>query len=760
MDDEQLLHHLQLSEEDSAQFVFGSLATARRKAAREYYRRPYGNEEDGWSQIITSDVQDSIEWMLPDLLDVFITSEDAVVFDPTRESEVEGAKQATDACNYVFYKQNNGFLVLQTAFKDALMSRNCAVHWRKETVRSKETIPVRNASLEQLALQMQEAGEKAELLDVEELQQPLIDPTTGQPFVDELGQPMLQTIINAKITRIAERKKITVDAFEPENLLVKRDWTSPLLEDCPYVARLMPVMLSDLKAMGFDDVTAEELAASGDPAGAGDAMDANDRKGGASEEESYLEAPVLDSDDESLTTGWLRIEWVLVDFDGDGIAERREIYRLKDRVLSNEECSQVPVATVSPILVQHRWDGLSIAEVVSDIQLLNTELTRGIVNNAYLANNPRKTVLLDSNGAPLASIDDLLDGRPGGVVQQKRADAIGVELTPFVGNQMFPLLEHVRSMREERTGLTKQRMGMDPNVLRSDRTLGETQIIDTASKQRTKLVARNFGELLVAPIFKGILRLLTEGDMDPLFFKLRGKFVELNPNEWRDGYDMTVNVGLGTGDKENVIGALNNVRQTQMQLAPSPLGPSMVTPKQIYNTNVAILKIAGIQNVGEFFTDPGDAKMPTPPPPPPDPQLQIAQIRAQSQQQIEGIKLNFEAQNKQAEREQEAAIERMRMQMQAEVDNNRQRSEAEQHALKIQNEAQLEQLKAQYENKRHQREMAFKQWMFEQEQAQARWKAELDAATKIEAANISSKSKLDNAATAAATGEIAAEVQQ
>ncbi|PNG53186.1 hypothetical protein WDL1CHR_02092 [Variovorax sp. WDL1] len=627
MDDTQLLSYLQLLEEDAADYTFGQLASDRRKATLEYFRRPYGNEEDGWSQVVTSDVQDTIEWLLPELLKIFISSEDAVVFDPTREAEVKGAQQATDACNYVFYKQNSGFLVLYTAFKDALMYKNCAIHWRKETVRSKETIPVRGATELTLAATMQEGDE---IEGIETVPSPLIDPATGQPAIGPDGQPMMQTLLNAKIARITERQVIKVDAFEPECLLVKRDWTSPLLHDCPYVARNMLVTLSDLHVMGYKDVTAEELAGSAEPGNAADSLDRRDRTGRSNED--VTEAQSSASDDESLSTGWLRIEWVLVDADGDGIAERREIWRLKDKILSSEECSQVPVATGSPILVQHRVIGQSIWEIVSDLQKLRTDLTRGVVNNASLANNPRKTVMVDSHGAPMASIEDLLDGRPGGVVQTWGENAIGVEATPYVGNQMQPLLAYVDEMREQRTGLTKQRMGIDPNALRGDRTLGETQIIDDASKQRTELIARMFAEVLVKPVFQGILKLLTEGGMEKIAFKLRGEFVELDPNEWRDSYDMTINVGLGTGDKKGQMAVLNGVKQTQLQLAQSPLGPMMVTPKQIYNTNAKMLDLSGFKNVGDYLTDPGDAKLPEKQEGPP-PQVMVKQMELQAESQ-------------------------------------------------------------------------------------------------------------------------------
>lgn len=745
MDDDTLLCMLQELEDNSAQFVWGTLAAERRVAAKEYYRQPYGNEEEGWSSIVTSEVQDTIEWILPDLIDMFMSSDDAVVFEPTQAADAKGADQATDAVNYVFYKQNNGFLTLYTAFKDALMFKNCAVHWRKETLRTNRKERVNGASAEMIALLQKERGVK--IVAAEEMApQPMLD-AMGQPVLDAAGQPIMQTLVNALVSVPTERRVIKIDAFEPDNLRIQRDWTSPMLADCPYVARDLEVTLSDLKQMGFDDVEPEELAGSTQP-GVGESIEQRQSRRGLTNE---INDPTneVSVDDESLTRGYLRIEWVLADFDGDGVAERREIYRLADKILSNEECDEVPISTGSPMLVQHRWDGMSIAEVMSDLQMLKTELTRGVVNNAFNANNPRKLVMLDKQGAPLADVDDLLDGRPGGMQRIKAAGAVQWETPTFIGNQMFPLLEYVDQMGEKRTGVSKQQQGLDPNALRPDRTAAEVMMTANAAKARIKLIARILAETVVKPMFLGVLRLLTEGDMQPLAFKLRGEFVELDPNEWHDGYDMTVNVGLGTGDKEKQLAVLEKVFQTQMGLAQSPLGEMMVTPHQIYTTQAKMIALGGFKNVGDFLGDPGNAQLPGRPPTPPDPSLQIAQIKAQA-----------DAQNQREKLAMDAEIERIRAAAQQATDANRQEMEARQHSLKLQQEAEIQALKSRYEDERHQREMAFKQWMFEQQQAQEQWKEQLHAAVDLKKAEYAATKSADAATTATASAEIQQDVTQ
>jgi hypothetical protein len=719
MDDDTLLSHLQKEEEAAADYVWGALSAERLKAMREYHREPYGNEEEGWSTIVTSEVQDTIEWLLPDLLDVFVSTDKAVVFEPTRAQDVAGAEQATDACNYVFYKQNNGFLVLYTALKDALMVKNCAVMWRKEEKRTKSVLPVQNATPEMLAMVLAQ-HEEAEIESASEVQQPIMDQMTGQPAVDPLtGQPMVQTLINARISYIEKRKTIKIEAFPPENLLVRRDWTQPLLDDCPYVARAMEVSLSDLHEMGFEDVTAEDLTSSGEPAPTDEDAYRAERAGRNGD--AYIESRQRnDVEDDSLKTGILRIEFVLVDYDGDGIAERRCIYRLQNKVLSNDECSHVQIATASPVLLTHRWDGLSVADLMSDLQRLNTELTRQVLNSAYLSNNPRKTVLTDVNGTPRANIDDLLDSRPGGILRQQQVDAIGQDITPFVGGQMLPLLEYVDQMGERRTGLSRQSQGLDPNAI-NERTATAARMAQGAGQKRIKLMARIFAEILLKPMFRGTFKLLTDGDMERIAFKLRDQFVEYDPNEWRDSYDTTINVGLGTGDKEVQGMQLQQIAAAQGALAASPFGPLLLKPKQVYNTQAKLVENAGFKNVGDFFIDPGDQPLPPPPPMPPDPKIAVKQMELQA-----------DAQKFQAETQRLNEVE----QLKAQAKLQEVRANLELQAANDARDSEREMMKAQFEAQQAMRDDETKRLIAQLDAEITRYKTDADNAVKLQIAGM------------------------
>jgi len=697
LDDEQLLDILKRKEERAGQYVWGQLGEEREQALRAYHRQPYGNEEDGWSQIVASDVQDTVEWILPALLKTFSSTDKAVSFEPQTQADVAGAEQATDTVNYVFFRQNSGFMVLYTALKDALTVKNCAVMWRKETKETVSSVPFKGASQEQLAMLMQ--GED----EIESA-----NPDQQQPMVGPDGVPMDQPpTYSGRIKRTEEKTTIKVDAFSPEDLLVDREWTSPILADCPYVARMMLVTASDLKQMGFDVDPGDLRESDGDNH---ERLDQVSRPDGLSR---------LDNEeDDALAEGWLRIEFVLVDVDGDGIAERRCIYRLDNKILKNEVVSHVPLATFSPIINTHRWDGQGAEDLVGDLQRLHTELLRQTLNNLYLTNNPRTKVLTDANWAPLANIDDLLDSRPGGVIRQRDVNAVTEQVTPFAAAASMPMLEYVQGMRENRTGVSRTSQGLNPDSLNNTAT--GRAIDQSASQQRIELIARIAAEVLLKPIFLGILKLLTDGEMEKIAFRLRDDFVEYDPSSWRDQYDMTINVGLGTGDKQAQSQSLQLIMANQMALLPM----GITTPETVYHTQSKIIENAGYKDVQNFLVDPKNVP---PKPPQPDPAMQIEQMKLQGAMQKLQLEQQADAQKFQAQHvlnakleEMKAAAKQRETQLQLELQASNDQRDGQREQYKAENAARLEAARLEYQASEAAAKLEFE-----------RYAADLDASVKI-----------------------------
>ena len=126
--DEGRLKGILSSEIDDAIGYLDTETSAERAKAMDYYlRKPYGNEVEGRSQIITAEVAEAIDGALPDLIRVFTRADDIIQYEPVGPGDEEGAKQATDYANWVFYKQNPGFTILHHWFKDALLQKTGTV---------------------------------------------------------------------------------------------------------------------------------------------------------------------------------------------------------------------------------------------------------------------------------------------------------------------------------------------------------------------------------------------------------------------------------------------------------------------------------------------------------------------------------------------------------------------------------------------------------------------------------------------------------
>ena len=408
-----------------------------------------------------------------------------------------------------------------------------------------------------------------------------------------------------------------------------------------------------------------------------------------------------------MAEGWLRIESVLADVDGDGIAERLCVYRLKDKILKKEVASNVPVATFSPVLNTHQWDGQSLAEIVSDIQKLHTELIRQSLDNLKLTNNPRKNVLTDANGSPLANLDDLLDSRIGGIVRIRANDAVTDNIVPFTGGHTLPMLEYVKGMREDRTGVSRTSMGLNPDSLNNTAT--GRQLDQSSAMQRVELIARICAEILIKPIFQGILKLLTDGGMEKLAFRLRDEFVEYDPNEWRDSYDMTINVGLGTGDVQQKNQQLMMIAALQEK----GMAVGLATPKHLYHTGAKLIENAGFKDIQNFIQDP--SKEPPKPQQPPI-EVQVAQIKIQADGQKHQAEMQADVQKFQAETQMTRETE----QIKADAKLQEIRANLELQAANDQRDAEREVMKAQLDAQIEAQRIEFE-----------KWKAELAAQTQI-----------------------------
>jgi hypothetical protein len=587
MTDDELSAIIDQEVANSVGYYDGKLADQRRKSMDYYLGEPFGNEVEGRSQFVSRDVADTIEGMLPSLLKIFTASDEVVKFEPNGPEDEKSAQQATDYINYVFNRQNNGFVVLYTFFKDALLQKNgfCKVYWDEYTTSKVEEYEslTRDESL-MVYQQLVNQGYEVEILEFEEKEDGAVD---------------------AKLRLVDKSGKVCLDPIPPEEMRVNKNAKFDIQKE-RFVCHERMVSASFLRENGFepDDLELEKY----------DGEDWNlerQTRYGYEQEDTQDDNPV---EKEYL----LRECYILVDYDKDGIAERRMVWKCGKEILKNEEVDRVPIVTTTPIMMPHKMFGLSVGDLVSDIQLLKSTLIRQILDNMYLTNSPRMQVI---DG--MVNIDDLLNVRPGGIVRMKTFDAAKPLPVPFFGAPAFNMLEYADTVRENRTGVTRYNQGLDANSLNKTAT-GINNIMN-AAQQRIELIARIFAETGVKDMMWSIFQLVCKHEKKERVVRLRNEWTPVDPRSWSNRFDMTVSVGLGTGSKDQLLQAAQLIGQFQQQIAQGGGLGRVVTEKNIYNLANQVAEAAFPKKGHMFFTDPETLG---PPQEKPDPKIEMQKEKA------------------------------------------------------------------------------------------------------------------------------------
>ena len=605
---------------DSLGYMGDTISQQREQAMQYYYGLPFGNEVAGRSQYVDSTVQDTIEWIKPSLMRVFASGDEMVKFTPHGPEDVAMAKQATDYVNYVFTKDNDGWEILYSWFTDALLSKNgiVKVWWDEYDEEQREEYRGLDET-ELTALITQEGVEVVEHTEYIEYEQPVHD---------------------IVIKRSQYNGRVKVENVPPSEFLISRE--AKTIQDARFVCHRVEKTLSELREMYPDkDLQPEDL-------GAGD----EDLMSYSAER---LERYAFDKSarywegwggdefgDESLRRYWLHESFLRVDQDGDGIAELRKVCTVGSTVLQNEEIDAVPFVSLTPIKIPHKFFGLSLADLVMDLQLYKSTLMRNLMDNMYNQNFGRYAVLEGQ-----ANLDDLLTQRPGVVVRVKSPNAVMPLQTPSLEPYSFQMLEYLDGVRESRAGVSRMSQGLNENALTSHTTATAVNAVMGAAQSRVELIARNFAETGVKELMMRIYELVQKNQDKQRVIMLRNEWVPVRPDAWKDKYDCTVSVALGQGNKDQQMAHLSQMLSFASQAMQG--GLPIVNVQNMYNLGASLVKAMGFQNVDDFLTDP--SKMP-PQPQQPDPKQQEMQMEAQIKQKELEIKQG-ELQLKAAKIEQE-----------------------------------------------------------------------------------------------------------
>ena len=598
-DNREIINLVESHIDDSLGYISTETSKERQTALEYYMREPYGNEVEGRSQIVTGEVAEVVDGSLPSILKVFTQSNNAVVFEPVNEGDAEMAEQATMMANHVFYKDNNGFEIMHDWFWDALCQKvgvtKVFFDEKKDTTIEK----YENLTEDELTMIMQddevEVVEQEEVEEiVEQEQQPAMD-QMGQPMIDEMGQPVMMDTppiiniyYNIKCKRTKDHSKIKIENVAPEEFLIDKRATT--IQDADFVAQRKLVTRSDLIAMGYDKDLVYTLET-------GDTLDFTpERVARYGAGESPFNTS--DTNDESMEVVEYYECYVRTDQDDDGIAELHRICYASNTLLASEECDYIPFHSVCPFPIPHKFFGQSLADRAIDLQLIKSTITRQMLDNLYLTNNYRVGAVEGQ-----VNLDDLLTSTAGGVVRIKNPNALVPMAVQSSAGQSFPMLEYLDSIQAKRSGVTEASQGLDPNILQNV-TATAVSAMSNAAGGKLELIARVFADTGVSSLMKGILHLLCKYQDKERIIKVNNKYVPMNPREWDSEYNVTVNVGLGTGSKTEQLGVMQMVLQKQEQMLQQyGLANPLVSIKQYRDTLAKFVNMAGFKDESGFIKD-------------------------------------------------------------------------------------------------------------------------------------------------------------
>ncbi len=598
------------------------------EAMKYYLGVPNGTEIEGRSQIMSTDVADAIEWIMPQIMKSFTQNNEVVIFDPVHDGDEKQAELESEYVYEVLMKQNDGFIVLHQFVKDALMQRNgiLKVYYAKND--EKKTSDYTGISEDQLnallSSESVELLEQSEYIDElqtrmkqEQIQQQLQQ--TEQSYVQqrqqaqqqgqsipyqmekkwkeeqdqlaaELEIPVMLYDVKVEVTR--NRGQIYVDPVPPEEFRINAQHNSICLDDARFTAHVVLKPSSDvIEEYGLSKKEAENL-----PEGS----NFYDREYRFSLQNESVFYDRVDSGDRSQRLLEISECFLQLDIDEVGVSKLMKVTvaggDAPTHLLSKEEIEYMPWVSTTAFLMSHKFAGLSITDRLKQIQDQKTALWRNMFDNMYLQNNQRNVVVENQ-----VNMDDLLVSRPGGIIRAKRLDAIMPLVTPQLGQDAYNMMTYLDQVRAGRTGVDPDGSATPANI--GDRVGSEgVERLMNAKEELVGLIIRVVAETGLKPLCTKIRDLSMKHIDAVLDFRFRGQWYEINPSEWPDRTNCTVRVGTGTGNHQLQVMALSQVLQMQKELGAT--GSTLVSNKKAFDTMDDYCKFSGLNGAVRYFVDP------------------------------------------------------------------------------------------------------------------------------------------------------------
>ena len=624
MDEDELQGIVGKEIDDAVDFIDNWISPVRATATKYYRGEPFGDEEEGRSQVVSMDVRDTVQAIMPSLMRIFHGSERTVEFAPNGPEDVAAAEQATAYVNFIMNRDNDGFLVTHSAFKDALIRKVGIIkaYWDDQTkFETHDLTGIDDAGLAAIAA---DPAAEIEVVASQPMGEPQMDPMTGAI----MPPPMMHSI---RVTYVHPDGRVKIEAVPPEEFLISREAKS--VDEADFVAHRRIVTVSELVAMGYDQDDVEGLAS------AHDDMNTNVER---YTRNSALTNEMNERNDPAMRKVLYVESYIRVDYDQDGIAELRKICTAGDgkKILANEPVAIAPFATFCPDPEPHDFFGMGIFEAVADIQRIKSSIMRNTLDSLAMSIHPRVAIV-----EGMVNVDDVMNTETGAIIRQRAAGQVQPMTMPFVGQAAFPVLQYMDELKEARTGISKASAGLDAGALQSS-TASAVQATVSAAQQHIELIARIFAETGMKRLYKLILQLVTSHQDRERMVRLSNAFVPIDPRVWNTNMDVVINVGLGRGTDQERMMMLRQIGEMQKEAMQTMGQQNPLTDMgKLSNTLKAMTELAGFKDASQFWNDPAEFQ------PPPDAdkpdineqliQVQIQQIQADIQKKAAELDLEM-----------------------------------------------------------------------------------------------------------------------
>ena len=583
--------------EDAVSFVEGEISEERIKAQRYYDGEVDLGYEKGRSKVVATKVRDTIRAVKPSLMRIFLSTAKPVEYVPNGPEDVAMAEQATEFMHHEFTRLN-GYSVMNDAFQDALVKKQGIVKAYWMTYPEAEIYTFTDLS----------DDEYTYLVDDDDVT--VIEHTAEMSIgMDEMGIEMEMPTHSVKLSRQKEKGELCIESVPPEEFFVDRDARN--LKDAYISAHRTEMRAGDLIAMGYDPAIVLNLDSfsSGSEVTEAEVFERQGYDNDSSDESE--QDPAMKN--VSVTEAYMRI-----DVDGTGIPVLHKLtcggtaYELLDF----EPCDEIPFAKFEVDPEPHTFYGRSLAEIVMDDQDAATAVLRSILDNVAMTNNPRLGIV---EGA--VNIDDVLNNEIGAIVRMRAPGSVQELTVPFTAGQTLGALTYLDGLVETKTGVSRASMGLDPDAMQST-TKAAVQATVQAAAGQVEVMVRNLADGM-RDLFGIMLRLMNKNVDEEQMMRMNGTFIPVDPRVWDSSFDVTINVGLGTGREEEKNMALNQALQMQTMVYQN-YGPmnGLVSLTNIRNTLADQLAISGIRNADRYFA-----------PITPEIEMQMLQMQQQAQAQ-------------------------------------------------------------------------------------------------------------------------------